>query len=108
MDPIALQQALTMSAIGLTLTFATLGLMVLPIWIVNRYQESHSPKAQPAASEKVEPVPCSEPEPAVSEVEVAAAIAVSILASRRNASSPSRLGAALEVGPGRWWTQSEN
>ena len=108
MDPIALQQGLVLSAIGLVLTFATLGLMVVPIWLVNRYQEAHPPKEEPAKVESDEPVACEEPEPAVSEAEVAAAIAASIMATRRQETSPSGLGAALELGPGRWWTPSDN
>jgi hypothetical protein len=100
---------LTITFWGLLLTFGTLGLMVLPIYLVNRYQESHPPKpeAQPAPSGVEEPAPCEAEEPArapAAEAAVAAAIAVSILAARRDAASPSQLGAALEAGPGRWWT----
>lgn len=107
MDPTTFNNGLTLSAIGLTLTFLTLGLMVLPIWLVNRYQEAHPPKeeAAPAAVEE-EAVPCVDT--GMSEAEVAAAVAVSILAARREMHGPAGLGAALESGPGRWWTPSNN
>jgi Na+-transporting methylmalonyl-CoA/oxaloacetate decarboxylase gamma subunit len=101
---------LTITFWGLLLTFCTLGLMVLPIYLVNKYQEAHPPKeeAQPAPAVMEEPVPCETEETrAASEAAVAAAIAVSILAARREGSTSS-LGAALEIGPGRWWTPSNN
>ncbi len=111
MDPTAFSQGLTITFWGLLLTFGTLGLMVLPIYLVNRYQEAHP------AKEEAEPEPAAIEEPAAGTLEeaapadeaaVAAAIAVSILAARRDAGSPSQLGSALEVGPGRWWTPSNN
>ncbi len=111
MDPTAFSQGLTITFWGLLLTFGTLGLMVLPIYLVNRYQESHPPKEETPveAPGMEEPVPCETEEATpTSEAAVAAAIAVSILAARREAGSPSQLGSALEVGPGRWWTRSNN
>jgi hypothetical protein len=94
---------------GLLLTFGTLGLMVLPIYLVNKYQEAHPPKEEPAAVPSDEPVPCPpEADGRASEAAVAAAIAVSILAARRAGASASQLGSALEVGPGQWWTRSDN
>jgi Na+-transporting methylmalonyl-CoA/oxaloacetate decarboxylase gamma subunit len=101
---------LTITFWGLLLTFGTLGLMVLPIYLVNKYQEAHPPKeeAQPAPAVFESPVPSETQEPlAAEEAAVAAAIAVSILAARRGTNTAS-LGAALETGPGRWWTPSNN
>ena len=108
MDPNIIQQGLTLSAIGLVLTFTTLGLMVLPIWIVNRYQEAHAPQEPLEPAPREEPGGRAEEQAGLSEAEVAAAIALSVLAARRAETSPSRLGAALEIGPGRWWTKMEN
>ncbi len=111
MDPTTFQQALTITFWGLLITFSTLGLMVLPIYLVNKYQEAHAPKEETEPSALVE----TALEPALSEgngqadeAAVAAAIAISILAARRSAAGASQLGSALEVGPGRWWTRSEN
>jgi Na+-transporting methylmalonyl-CoA/oxaloacetate decarboxylase gamma subunit len=110
LDPTALSQGLTITFWGLLLTFGTLGLMVLPIYLVNKYQESHPAKeeSQPAPAAIETPFPTETQEPlAAEEAAVAAAIAVSILAARREANTSS-LGAALETGPGRWWTPSNN
>ena len=110
MDPTALSQGLTITFWGLLLTFGTLGLMVLPIYLVNKYQESHPPKEEAeSAPEAIETPVASETQDiqAAEEAAVAAAIAVSIMAARREANTAS-LGAALETGPGRWWTPSNN
>jgi hypothetical protein len=100
---------LTITFWGLLLTFGTLGLMVLPIYLVNKYQEAHPPKEEAAETPSDEPVPCPPEEDGMAnEAAVAGAIAVSILAARRGAAASSQLGSALEVGSGQWWTRSDN
>jgi hypothetical protein len=111
LDPNLLSAGLTITFWGLLLTFGTLGLMVLPIYLVNRYQEAHPSKEEMDALKpgEEEPVPCPPEEDGLAnEAAVAVAIAISIQAARREAASASQLGAALEVGPGRWWTQADN
>jgi hypothetical protein len=111
LDPIAFQHGLTITFWGLLLTFGTLGVMVLPIYLVNRYQEAHPPKPEiePMKPGEEEPVPCPPEEGGLAnEAAVAVAIAISIQAARRETASASQLGAALEVGTGRWWTQANN
>lgn len=100
-----MQQGLIITFWGLLLTFVTLGIMVVPIAILLKIFPAKEPKPEQASETPAEEASVlTQPECITAEAEVAAAIAISILASRRQESSPAKLGAALEVGPGRWWT----
>jgi Na+-transporting methylmalonyl-CoA/oxaloacetate decarboxylase gamma subunit len=98
-----MQQGLIITFWGLLLTFATLGIMVLPIALLLKIFPAKEPKPEEAAPVAEEPAPCLNPAEG-NEAEVAAAIAIRILAERRQENSAAKLGETLEGGPGRWWT----
>lgn len=100
-------QGLTLSLMGLIVTFASLGLFILIIVLLQRI---FSP-ASPAETGVDRPHPtagaASLPGGGTNDAQRVAAIAVAVaLAGERDL--PGGLGAALTEGPGRWWGQQDD
>jgi Na+-transporting methylmalonyl-CoA/oxaloacetate decarboxylase gamma subunit len=93
-------QGLSLSALGIGLTFAALGLLILAMFILERIfrtrrliPEERSPEEAPAASSLARDM---------REEETVVAIAVALAYLRSLDMSRSGLGEALEAGPGPW------
>jgi Na+-transporting methylmalonyl-CoA/oxaloacetate decarboxylase gamma subunit len=97
-------QGLSISIIGLLITFFALGVFILLMIVLQRIFPP-KPEAQEEEAEKVELVVQIELDQASSQVdeagEVAAAIAAAV--SYFQAANQPSLGANLEGGRGRWW-----
>lgn len=92
-------QGLTLSALGLGLTFAALGVFILVIVGLQR-----AFAARPAAPAAPEPAPSPGASARDSEAEeVAAAICIALSHLRALEICESGLGEALERGRGAWW-----
>ncbi len=89
-----LWQGLTISVMGMGLTFAVLVVLIVTVTLLKRVFPG---QVQPSVSHE-----SNETEPATEE-EIAAAIAVALLYLRAADSHPGNLGATLEAGPGPWW-----
>ena len=96
----AIWQGLSLSALGIGLTFAALGLLILAMFLLERIfrtrrliPEERSPEEPPAASTSARDM---------REEEVVAAIAIALAHLRSLDMSRSGLGEALEAGPGPW------
>ena len=93
-------QGLTLSIIGMAITFAALGLLILIIVVLNRLF-----RPRPLVSDEEELGQTQTLNSSVEDTEdeeIVAAIAV-VLALRSLDVSRRGLGAALEVGRGPWW-----
>ena len=93
-------QGLSLSVLGLGLTFAALGLLILAMVALERIfrtrpliPEGRSPEEMPAASSSARDM---------GEEETVVAIAVALAHLRSLDMSRSGLGEALEAGPGPW------
>ena len=96
-----LWQGLMISVVGMGLTFTALGLLVGVMTLLERLTRSR-------------PAPVLSPQPKTTgsslarhaeDEEIAAAIAVALVHLQSLDICRSRLGAALENGPGAWWTR---
>jgi Na+-transporting methylmalonyl-CoA/oxaloacetate decarboxylase gamma subunit len=97
-------QGLTLSVIGMTITFAALGLLILTIVVLN-----HLFRPRPLVSGAEELGETRAVNLSVRDTEdeeIVAAIAV-VLALRSLDVSRSGLGTALEAGRGPWWVKSQ-
>jgi Na+-transporting methylmalonyl-CoA/oxaloacetate decarboxylase gamma subunit len=92
-----IEQGLLLSLLGLILTFAALGLLILTIVILQRLFGTR----EPAPSQVVEPDVADGAEEPMADVAAAIAAAVLLLRSRDRSLSP--LGQRLEAGPSLWW-----
>lgn len=96
-----LVQGLTLSLTGLVITFASLGLFILIIILLQRF---FSPSEQlEAATEKPSSVSLPETMTTELEPETAAAIAIAIEYFRSMEAEASAIGSAFSQGPGAWW-----
>jgi sodium pump decarboxylase gamma subunit len=99
-------QGLTLSIIGMTVTFATLGLLILTIVVLGRLF-----RTRPLASDKKEEPHEREVVSSLArdteEEEVVAAIAVALAHLHSIDISRSGLGVTLESGRGPWWVKSQ-
>ncbi len=86
-----LWQGLTISVMGMGLTFAVLIVLIVTVTLLKRF--SPGEVQSPVSSE-------TEPD---TEEEIAAAIAVALLHLRAANSHPGDLGATLKAGHGPWW-----
>lgn len=86
-----LNQGLTLSLWGLSLTFGALGLFILTMQVLKMIFPAQPPPAPPPAPEAAVPP------------EVVAAIAIALAHVQTEAALPSTLGEALEAGRGAWW-----
>lgn len=94
-----IKQGLQVSALGMGLTFAALGLLIVTMLLLERL--FRVPEPQETEDEViVTAVPPTE------ENEVAVAIAVALSHLQAKANTSSNLGANLETGRGAWWQLS--
>ncbi len=94
-------QGLQISALGLALTFTSLGLFILVIMLIDRLFP-----AAPETAEEAPPAEEAAPEAAGGDEEgaqIAAAIAAALAFARAAQEGHGGLGSALEAGRGRWW-----
>ena len=98
-----LAQGLVLSIIGMTITFAALGLLILTIVALNRI---FRPRPSVADEEPRETRILSSSIRDTEDEEIVAAIAVALALRSLNVSE-SGLGSALESGRGPWWVKSQ-
>jgi sodium pump decarboxylase gamma subunit len=99
-------QGLTLSIIGMTVTFAALGLLILSIVVLGRLfrtRPSDSDKKEDLQERQVVSSSARDTE----EEEVVAAIAVALAHVHSLDMSRSGLGVTLESGRGPWWAMSQ-
>lgn len=99
-------QGLTLSIIGMTVTFAALGLLILSIFILGRLFRTR-PLDSDKKEEPQERQVVSSLARDTEEEEVVAAIAVALAHVHSLDISRSGLGVALESGRGPWWAMSQ-
>ena len=97
-------QGLTLSVIGMTITFAALGLLILTIVVLNHLFRPHPLVSDEEELEETQTLSSSLQD--TEDEEIVAAIAV-VLALRSLDVSRSGLGTALEAGRGPWWMRSQ-
>ena len=97
-----IMQGLTLSLTGIVITFASLGLFILIIVLLQRF---FGIQEEPKTSE-ARTGPASLPESMDNEMdhEVAAAIAIAIDHFRSLESGSDGIGTSLAQGPGPWWS----
>ncbi len=96
-----LVQGLTLSLTGLVVTFASLGLFILIIVLLQRFFGPEQPMEQTASETSSVSLP--ETMEADLEPETAAAIAIAIEYFRNMEAEASSIGSAFSQGPGAWW-----
>jgi len=103
LDPIT--QGLSISLMGLALTFAALALFILCMVMLQRL---FRPKPPASASPAADKTPrATEPSRGLEEPEIAAAVVVALSQLRSLEICRSGLGDALEDGRGRWWARGQ-
>lgn len=95
-----LWQGLTISLIGLSLTFLALGLLILVMILLDRFTRQ---RVKPSLSEGLASEQEMDTRDAVDE-EIVAVIAAALTHLRSKGVYSADLGATLEAGPGAWWT----
>jgi Na+-transporting methylmalonyl-CoA/oxaloacetate decarboxylase gamma subunit len=88
---------LGVSVLGITVTFAAMGLLALIIVLLQRYTS-----APPGATMEAELPPIQSTQAAETEA-IVAAVAVALAHLRSLESARSELGSGLVNGPGTWW-----
>ena len=100
-----LVQGLTLSIIGMTITFIALGLVILAMVVLERL---FPPRPLVSDKEDLEETQfLSSPAHDTAEEEIVAAIAVALAHLQSLGVSQSGLGKALEAGRGPWWAMSQ-
>ncbi len=102
MNPIL--QGLNLTILGLTLTFAALGLFILVIVVLERVFRVRA--LIPEQREEHETVIAGELPPDTENEEIAAAITIALSYLRSIDICRSGLGSTLEAGRGAWWNAS--
>lgn len=95
-------QGLTISLVGMAITFGVLGLLILVIVLLRAIFAAPSSEARetiPTPARPVEP----ETDPTEAARREAVAVAVSVAYLQRKRERKSSLGALLERPPGPWW-----
>ena len=98
-----LLDGLTLSALGLGITFTALGLLIGLIYLL---QALFSPKPKPAPVVAATPVQSGESQTEIEKLAVAMAIATCLLEDDLAEAANQSLGQSLERGHGRWWRRS--
>jgi Na+-transporting methylmalonyl-CoA/oxaloacetate decarboxylase gamma subunit len=101
-----LLEGLNISLLGLSLTFAALGLLILIIWILDRAFRAAPVSRPPTPSPEARERPISTLERESEEEEIAVAIAIALSQLRSVEICRAGLGRSLEDGRGRWWSPS--
>lgn len=102
-----LWQGLLISAIGMGLTFAALGLLILAMILLERFAPDQPKRSDNERSEPAESLAVSSLARRSEEEEIAAAIAVALAHLRSLDICQSGLGSTLEAGPGAWWQRGQ-
>ena len=95
-------QGLTLSIIGMTITFAVLGLLIFTIVVLNRLFRPRPLVSDEEESEEAQTLNSSE-----RDIEDEENVAAIVVALRALDVSRSGLGTALEAGRGPWWMMSQ-
>jgi sodium pump decarboxylase gamma subunit len=99
-----LWQGVQISIMGISLTFAALGLIILTITLLERFSRSDTPSSLPDQAVLEEEAPEQTPAQSTADEEIAAAIAVALAYLRSQDVYQGDLGSTLATGPGAWWT----
>lgn len=100
-------QGLILSVTGLILTFASLGLLVIILILLQRFFSRPQAPVAVEEEEMEEEIPAAIA-PAQPTEEVAAAIAAALTyLSPEHAARENQLGQTLKTGPGHWWRRSQ-
>ncbi len=92
---------LTLSVLGMTVTFVAMGMVVLLMVLLQRYTTAPPGATRQAEAETVLPlIPSTQ---AAETEEIVAAVAVALAHLRTLESAQSELGSGLMNGPGTWW-----
>lgn len=102
-----LWQGLTISLIGMGLTFAALGLLILAMILLERFAPNQPKRSDKERSEPAETLAVNSLAQRSEEEEIAAAIAVALAHMRSLDICQSGLGSTLEAGPGAWWQRGQ-
>ncbi len=97
-----LWQSLTISVMGMGLTFAALGLLILTMILLARFSRSDAQPPVPGETVPDKNLAVSAPVQDTEE-EISAAIAVALVYLRSTDVDHGDLGATLEAGRGLWW-----
>ncbi len=100
-----LLQGLTISIIGISLTFAALGILILMMMLLVRLFPVKKEKND--ISRPVEPIKSDASRRSVEEEEIAAAIAAALSYFRSLEIGRSGLGETLERDPAPWWVMGQ-
>jgi len=100
-----ISQGLTISVIGISLTFAALGILILMMFLLVRLFPVKKEKND--ISRPVEPIKSDASRRGVEEEEIAAAIAAALSYFRSLEIGRSGLGESLETEPGSWWVMGK-
>ena len=92
---------LTVSVLGILVTFVAMGLVVLLMVLLQRYTT-----APPGATREAEVLPIPSMQ-AAETGEIVAAVAVALAHLRTLESAQSELGSSLMNGPGTWWAMGQ-
>ncbi len=92
---------LTLSVLGMTVTFVAMGMVVLLMVLLQRYTTAPLEVTREA---EVPPIPST---PAAETGEIVAVIAVALAHLRTLESAQSELGSGLMNGPGTWWAMGQ-
>ena len=96
---------LTVSVLGITVTFVAMGLIALLIVLLQRYTSAPPGATREAEAETVLPlIPSTQ---AAETEEIVAAVAVALAHLRTLESAQSELGSGLMNGPGTWWAMGQ-
>ena len=100
-----LLQGLTISVIGISLTFAALGILILMMFLLVRLFPVKQEKND--ISRPVEPIKSDASRRSVKEEEITAAIAAALSYFRARDLERSGLGETLETPPAPWWVMGQ-
>ncbi|MFQ5576305.1 MAG: OadG family transporter subunit [Anaerolineae bacterium] len=103
--PDLIRHGLSLSAVGLTLTFSGLGLLVLVIVLLKRIFRTR--KLVPEAPGPDAPPLRNAPARDTHDEEIVAAIAVALARLHMLDAAQGRLGATLKAGRGPWWAAGQ-
>ena len=98
-------QGLAISIIGISLTFAALGILILMMWLLVRLFPVK--KENNRVSRPVQPVKSDASRRSVEEEQIAAAIAAALSYFRAQDLERSGLGETLETPPAPWWVMGQ-
>ena len=93
-------QGLTLSGIGIIITFSALGLLILVIWLLKKLFPADQPGQEVYPSREKHP-----PSDRERQRKIAAASAAALI-MREKSEQNMNLGKVLETPPGEWWKRA--